>query len=232
MIETKEESKIPEIMPLEPDPRVSPYVTIEQAAFIMQETPETLREWINKGLMFCLRTFPGKPLMIHQSEFDRFRQPWKHIWRLDQRISALHGLLEEFKKKIIGGDTVQDAILNLELIGDRLKAEVEEIQQELGDIRVRISKTEVQPAAITKADVRAIFAEMFCGERSPLPLARVEKLETNLAAIEKTLGVITKELLIHGEIRLKPASPPEHGPFFAHGTGPRKGAKKKRSNKD
>jgi hypothetical protein len=101
-----------------PSPQLEgPWVTLDQAAFIMQEHPETVRSWIDKGLLLANKSTlysEEGPVMIHQTELDRFRHPWKHIWRLDARIDAQQKLVETLKVKIGGGEDMPTRMKNVE----------------------------------------------------------------------------------------------------------------------
>lgn len=96
-----------------PEEYGTPYVSLAQAAFIMQEPEEVLIDWIKKGLLLAFKVgnkeFPNF-YQIHQSELNRFRHPWKHIWRLDERITCLQKLLDIFKHKINMGQTAQQRL--------------------------------------------------------------------------------------------------------------------------
>jgi hypothetical protein len=104
--------KVPEAGDVPPFDHSQQYVSLEQAAFIMQETPNTLIEWIDKGLMLSYkarsvkgdetRNFPE----IHQSELDRFLHPWKHVRRLDDRINAQQQKVDILTKKFDGDGTI------------------------------------------------------------------------------------------------------------------------------
>lgn len=97
------------------DPR-SPWVTLEQAAYLMGVEPEEVKEYIDRGLLLASKAslFGEGPIMIHQTEMDRFRHPWKHIWRLDDRINAQQRLVETLKEKINGGGDVPSRLNDLE----------------------------------------------------------------------------------------------------------------------
>ena len=106
------------------------YVTIEQAAFIMQESVETLMDFIRGGLLLCHKGSLDNdgPVMIHQSELDRFKRPWKHVWRLDDRINGLQGRLEALIKKTEGSRGMDDILSQTQLRVSILEESVEEME--------------------------------------------------------------------------------------------------------
>lgn len=97
--------------PLEVKPPLeygTPYINLEQAAFLMQEPEEVVTDWISKGLLLAVkmgRAGGRQEYQIHQSELNRFRHPWKHIWRIDERISGFQNLVETLKQRINMDDT-------------------------------------------------------------------------------------------------------------------------------
>lgn len=88
-----------------------PVVNLEQAAFIMQVHPEQLLGWIREGLVLTIKRFDTddpSTIRIHQTELDRFRHPWKHIWRLDKRIDSQQKLVETLKQRINNAEITRD----------------------------------------------------------------------------------------------------------------------------
>ena len=135
------------------------YITIEQAAFIMQESVETLMDFIRGGLLLCHKgTLDGDgPVMIHQSELDRFKRPWKHVWRLDDRINALQTRLESLIKKTSGSpgmddriDSLSHRVLLCETSVDSLCDDVENIKCEIESMNKRINEFSHAASAINR----------------------------------------------------------------------------------
>jgi hypothetical protein len=117
---------------------IAPYITLEQAAHIMQQSPEQILQWIDQGVMLCYKPARDKDgtIMIHQSEMDRFRHPWKHIWRLDDRLNGIQGRLETHIKRVEGRedassrlDSVETSLFQFEELAERLDALERKVNQ-------------------------------------------------------------------------------------------------------
>lgn len=147
------------------------YVTIDQAAFIMQEPVETLMEFIRGGLLLCYKPSLDSdgPVLIHQSELDRFRRPWKHVWRLDDRINGLQGRLEIMVNRIerLDGvlsdfsevrdemDLVRESLKQLDFesmseVVSQLCDDVENIKREIESMNKKIDEFAHAASAINK----------------------------------------------------------------------------------
>lgn len=150
-----------------PDPHDAPWLTLAQAAFIMQKKPQTLLRWIRKGLinynkLWAHNLETGEGIMIHQSEMDRFRYPWRHIWRIDDRINCLHILVEKLKAKINGGEDAPAQIrkhgtdiLNLERRTIQEEYQREKVQKRVDALDERLDKLkELNPEFLNVLDVR------------------------------------------------------------------------------
>jgi uncharacterized coiled-coil protein SlyX len=71
------------------------YIGITEAAYLMGMSEETVKKMIDNGELLCRKN--ANPIMIHESEMGRFMHPWRHIARLDQRITAQQMLVEKLK---------------------------------------------------------------------------------------------------------------------------------------
>lgn len=109
------------------------YITIDQAAFIMQEPVKKLMKYINGGLMLCYKpSLNGDgPVMIHQSEMDRFKHPWKHIWRIDARLNDIQKRYEKIQGMLGPNCVGQEEFGRLGAYVHRLEENLEELRDKL-----------------------------------------------------------------------------------------------------
>ena len=113
-------------------------INIYEAAYLMGVSVETVKKMIDAGELLYVKS-GGKELdhiVIHESEMTRFQHPWKHIFRLDERINAQQSLVETLKAKINAGlwydieRAANDANYNLKYLTER----VEKIEHILDDL--------------------------------------------------------------------------------------------------
>ena len=108
------------------------YITINEAAYLMGFSVETIQKMIEKGELLVNRA--TNPMLIHDSEIGRFQHPWKHIFRLDQRINAQQALIEIIKTSGLHGAGTRDG----------LDVQVNDLQYELRELEERVQSLTMQ----------------------------------------------------------------------------------------
>ena len=110
------------------------YITINEAAYLMGFSVDTVQKMIDKGELLVNRG--TNPLLIHDSEIGRFQHPWKHIFRLDQRMNALQEVIEIIKKRDLHGSFAGHR--------DGLNVQVNDLQYELRELEERVQSLTMQ----------------------------------------------------------------------------------------
>ncbi len=125
----------------------SRYFTLDECAFLLRKTPRQVQSMVNKGeLTSMVRRDETAPILIHSSQIDRILFPWQHIVRVDQRIDALHKLIEALKERI-NAQELAERVNMLDANVARLSDDLDELQKIVAElVEVRTRPQQIAPA--------------------------------------------------------------------------------------